>query len=163
MRLARRVLGHAPERGQRLVRRARGHARAHPAASSAPHPSRPGRLTPVTHPGLFLLCCPLPALRPPAHVQYFDSAADLATKLASADFRAISARMRRHSAEMQPIMRQKWRTVLGKLFHGLPSGSWPTGPAGGFDAALEERFGLRLDPGDPDCARLSAPDLGQWN
>ena len=97
------------------------------------------------------------------HVQYFDSADDLAARLASADMRAISAAMRRHSAEMQPVMRQKWRAVLRKLFHGRPSGSWPCGPAGGFDEALRQRFGLTLSSREPDCARLSAPDLGQWN
>jgi hypothetical protein len=71
--------------------------------------------------------------------------------------------MRRHSAEMQPVMRAKWRAVMRKLFHGRPSGSWPTGGAGGFDAALRTRFGLELSATEPDCARLSAPELGQWN
>jgi hypothetical protein len=97
------------------------------------------------------------------HVQYFDSADDLAAKLASANTREISSRMRRHSAEMQPVMRAKWRAVMRKLFHGRPSGSWPTGGAGGFDAALRTRFGLELSATEPDCARLSAPELGQWN
>ena len=38
------------------------------------------------------------------HIQYFDSADDLAAKLATADLKAISGRMRRHSAEVAPIM-----------------------------------------------------------
>ena len=37
------------------------------------------------------------------------------------------------------------------------------GKAGGFDEALQSRFGLRLSADEPDCARLSAPELGQWN
>jgi hypothetical protein len=97
------------------------------------------------------------------HVQYFDSAEDLAVKLSQADLPRISSRMRRHSAEMQPVMRAKWKAVLRKLFHGHPTGSWPSGKAGGFDEALQSRFGLRLSADEPDCARLSAPELGQWN
>jgi hypothetical protein len=97
------------------------------------------------------------------HVQYFESADDLAAKLASADFAAIAAKMRRHSAEMAPIMRAKWRTVMRKLFHKLPSGSWPTPSSGGFDSAIKQRFGLDVSVEEPDCARLSAPELGQWN
>lgn len=97
------------------------------------------------------------------HVQYFDSAEDLAAKLATTNMREVGAKMRRHTAEMQPVMRQKWRAVLRKLFHGRPSGSWPCGDAGGFDAALKSRFGLSLSSQEPDCARLSAPDQGQWN
>ena len=62
-----------------------------------------------------------------------------------------------------PIMRAKWRAVLRKLFHGRPHASWPSGGAGGFDAALKTRFGLELPTSEPDCARLSAPELGQWN
>ena len=71
--------------------------------------------------------------------------------------------MREHTAQMAPIMRQKWRAVLRKLFEGRPSGSWPTGPANGFDAALSSRFGLGLSSQGPDCNRLSAPELGHWN
>ena len=95
--------------------------------------------------------------------QYFDSADDLAAKLAGADMRGISAKMARHSAEMQPVMRQKWRAILRRLFRNLPTGSWPCGPSGGFDAALRTRFGLTLPSEEPDCARLSAPDQGLWN
>ena len=97
------------------------------------------------------------------HVQYFESADDLAAKLASADFAAIAAKMRRHSDEMQPIMRAKWRSVMRKLFHNRPSGSWPTPRSGGFDNAIKQRFGLDVSVEEPDCARLSAPELGQWN
>ena len=97
------------------------------------------------------------------HVQYFDSAEDLAEKLASTDMRAVGAKMRKHSAEMQPVMRQKWRAVLRKLFHNRPAGSWPCGDAGGFDAALRTRFGLTLSSHEPDCSRLSAPDQGLWH
>lgn len=64
---------------------------------------------------------------------------------------------------MQPIMRAKWRAILRKLFHGRPSGSWPTAGAGGFDVAIKERFGLDVSEEEPDCARLSAPELGMWN
>jgi len=97
------------------------------------------------------------------HVQYFDSADDLAARLASTNLHQIATRMRRHSAEMQPVMRQKWRAVMRKLFHGRPPGSWPTGEAGGFDEALSSRFGLTVSSREPDCSRLSAPELGQWN
>ena len=97
------------------------------------------------------------------HVQYFDSADDLAYKLLHTDLPAVSRKMVRHSAEMQPVMRSKWRAVLRKLFRGLPSGSWPSGGAEGFDVALRTRFGLTLSREEPDCSRLSAPDLGQWN
>ena len=59
-------------------------------------------------------------------------------------------------------MRAKWSAVLRKLFpNGQPPGSWPAGAD--FDAALSGRFGLRLAAREPDCARLSAPELGQWN
>jgi hypothetical protein len=97
------------------------------------------------------------------HVQYFDSAEDLASKLATTDMRAVSERMRRHSAEMQPVMRQKWRALLRKLFQARPSGSWPSGSTGTFDAALMSRFGLTLPAAEPDCHRQSAPDQGLWN
>jgi len=97
------------------------------------------------------------------HVTYFDSAEDLAAKLAAADFGAIAARMRRHSAEMQPVMRAKWRAVLRKLFHNRPTGSWPTAAAGSFDTAIRERFGLSVSSDEPECSRLSAPELGMWN
>ena len=101
------------------------------------------------------------------HVQYFDSADDLAAKLATADLAAISRAMREHSAAMAPVMRRKWRAVLRKLFDGLPSGSWPsaagTGGSDAFDRALRERFGMTLSTAEPDCTRLSAPELGQWN
>ena len=97
------------------------------------------------------------------HVQFFDSAEDLAAKLTTTNLQAVSARMRRHSAEMQPVMRAKWKAVIRKLFHGKPSGSWPAGNAGGFDEALRSRFGMQLSNDEPDCSRLSAPELGQWN
>ena len=96
------------------------------------------------------------------HVQYFESAEDLAAKLARLDAPAVSRHMRRHSAEMQPVMRQKWRAVLRRLFGGRPSGSWPSG-AQSFDGALKERFGLSPPAEEPDCTRLSAPDEGRWN
>jgi len=99
------------------------------------------------------------------HIQYFDSPEDLATKLASADMLAISRRMRRHSAEVAPVMRQKWRAVLRKLFEHKPSGSWPINAEVGYAEAIRQRFGttaLGTGP-EPDCTRLSAPDIGQWH
>ena len=69
--------------------------------------------------------------------------------------------MARHTREMEPAMHAKWRTVLHKLFLGQPAGSWPSNS--GFNQALHERFGLELSEEEPDCARHSAPELGQWH
>ena len=96
------------------------------------------------------------------HIQYFDSADDLAAKLATTDLKEVSSKMRRHYGEMLPVMRQKWRAILRKLFHNKPHGSWPTGRTD-FDQALRDRFGLELSGGEPSCHRMSAPDQGQWN
>jgi hypothetical protein len=102
-----------------------------------------------------------------SHLRYFDSAKDLAAKLLTADLPAISASMRKHTAELRPVMASKWRSVLRKLFEGQPTGSWPSAPrggdAGGFDEALASRFdGLALPAAEPDCSRRSAPELGRW-
>ena len=107
---------------------------------------------------------PLPSLSPTphTHIQYFDSADDLAAKLATTDLKEVSSKMRRHYGEMLPVMRQKWRAILRKLFHNKPHGSWPTGRTD-FDQALRDRFGLELSGGEPSCHRMSAPDQGQWN
>ena len=94
--------------------------------------------------------------------QYFDSADDLAAKLATTDLKEVSSKMRRHYGEMLPVMRQKWKAILRKLFHNKPHGSWPTGRTD-FDQALRDRFGLELSGGEPSCHRMSAPDQGQWN
>ena len=69
--------------------------------------------------------------------------------------------MARHTREMRPVMRSKWRSVLQKLFLGQPRGSWPS--QGNFDGALKERFGIELPANEPDCQRMSAPELGQWH
>ena len=69
--------------------------------------------------------------------------------------------MRAFSEAQQPVVRAKWRAVFRNLFEGQPSGSWPSG--GDFDAALAERFHLTLPTREPDCRRLSAPELGHWN
>ena len=95
------------------------------------------------------------------HILYFDSAEDLANKIISTDFNAVSAQMRRYTAEHNLVVHARWRSVLRTLFEGRPSGSWPSG--GTFDGALRERFGLALPYQEPDCRRRSAPELGQWN
>ena len=98
------------------------------------------------------------------HVQYFDSAADLAAKLKSTDLRAVSASMGRYLHEREPTVAAKWDAVLRALFDGQPPGSWPSdGGGGGFDRELEARFHLQLPREEPDCNRLSAPELGNWN
>jgi len=98
------------------------------------------------------------------HVQYFDSAADLAHKLRSTDLRAVSTLMARYSAEQASTVQAKWSSVVHRLFRGLPHGSFSTDQsAGGFDRALHDRFGLALPQQEPDCSRQSAPDLGLWN
>ena len=97
------------------------------------------------------------------HVQYFSSAYDLARKLKTTDFRAVSRAMSSHAREMQPLMRGKWQAVLRTLFGGAPPGSWPSDDEpGGFDRALRDRFGLTLERDEPPCRRDSAPELGRW-
>jgi len=97
------------------------------------------------------------------HVQYFDSASDLADKLRTTDLAAVSASMSTHNHELRLSVHAKWQAVITTLFEGQPPGSWPTDASpGAYDRALQSRFGLALPTEEPDCNRQSAPELGRW-
>jgi hypothetical protein len=98
------------------------------------------------------------------HVLLFDSGEHLAQLLARTslrELRAVSARMRAHTAAHDVEVRERWAAGLRRIFARAP----PPGRgavAGALDDELERRFGLALPRAEPDCSRHSAPDEGRW-
>eukprot|EP01116_Phalansterium_solitarium_P014288 TRINITY_DN31871_c0_g1_i1.p1 TRINITY_DN31871_c0_g1~~TRINITY_DN31871_c0_g1_i1.p1 ORF type:complete len:515 (-),score=118.33 TRINITY_DN31871_c0_g1_i1:195-1739(-) len=83
------------------------------------------------------------------HIIYFDSLEDLADKIKTTDFKAVSDKMKEYNKQVHAETLQTWTSQFDRLFKDTPPGGYPI--PDDFDTAMLERWGVVVPPDLPQC------------
>ena len=77
------------------------------------------------------------------HVLYYDDWDDLVRLLATTDFDAVSARMKKHSEEMEKKLVRQWKGILTEMFRHRPKKGYEMPVS--YEKAMKELWGMDID------------------